>query len=399
MNKSKKNVNMLIIILVTFSQQIGLAIITPSLPQMAKELSISMFAIMGLYMIGMGVGQIFWGAWSDVIGRKKLMYVGVFIFAITSFLITISANPYFINLLRFIQGLSTASMYSISQAIIADQSESKKYMIGSIAVSDFGFGIAWIFLPFLGGLIALLDNWKINFYIMSGFVFIVSIFCFIFINETRNQELKQQRNLIKTAILFLSMYKDSQYIAIPLLIAVPNAFFAAFYTIAPNILSTELNMTATNIGLIASLLGISYTIAIFFNIGFLNKKQSKNVINIMTVFFVILTIIQLLFAILNVLNIYTLYIPMILNIVVWGIMFPHILGHGLSLYREDGGTVGSNLGFTFFILAGLATYLFGILFKDNFLGISLFTFITSIITVCLVAYFNVANKEILNENT
>lgn len=153
------------IILIAFSQQMGLAIITPSLPEMARELSVSMFAVMGLYMIGMGVGQFFWGSWSDIVGRKKLMSIGVFIFATTSFLITVTMNPYLINLLRFTQGFSTGSMYSISQAIIADQSETKEYMIGSIAVSDFGFGIAWIILPFMGGVIALLHNWKINFYL------------------------------------------------------------------------------------------------------------------------------------------------------------------------------------------------------------------------------------------
>ena len=386
------------IILIAFSQQMGLAIITPSLPEMARELSVSMFSVMGLYMIGMGVGQFFWGSWSDILGRKKLMSIGVFIFAATSFFITVATSPYLINFLRFIQGFSTGAMYSISQAIIADQSETKEYMIGSIAVSDFGFGIAWIILPFIGGIIALLNNWKINFYLMSGFVFIVSLLCLIFVHETRKQELRQQRNIKNTIKLFLSMYKNSQYIVIPLLIAIPNAFFAAFNTTAPKILIADLHKSTMTIGVMASIIGISYTAAIFFNIGFLNKKQSKKIINAMTVLFVMLTAIQLLFAILGMLNMSTLYIPMILNVMVWGIMFPHILGHGLTLYKEDGGTVGSHLGFTFFILAGAATYLFGILFKDNSLGISLFTFIMSIITICLVIYFNRANRLTLNQN-
>lgn len=195
------------------------------------------------------------------------------------------------------------------------------------------------------------------------------------------------------------MYKNSQYIAIPLLIAIPNAFFAAFNTTVPQILITVLQKSTMTIGLMAAILGLSYTVAIFFNIGFLNKKRSKKIINAMTALFVILTAIQLTFAILGILNIFTLYIPMILNVMVWGIMFPHILGHGLTLYKDEGGTVGSNLGFTFFILAGLATYLFGILFKDNFLGISLFIFIMSMVTICLVIYFNIANKLILNQNS
>jgi fucose permease len=84
---------------------------------------------------------------------------------------------------------------------------------------------------------------------------------------------------------------------------------------------------------------------------------------------------------------------MILNVFIWGIMFPHILGHALTVYKNDGGTVGSNLGFTFFTIAGATTYSFGLFFKNNFSGIAKFTFILSIVTVILVVLFNIVLRK------
>jgi MFS transporter, DHA1 family, multidrug resistance protein len=389
LHSNKARLNIFIIILLAFSQQIGLAIITPSLLQMSKYISVSIFGVMGLYMIGMGVGQVFWGTWSDSVGRKALLSIGVFIFALTSLLITFTDNSSLILLLRFIQGFSTGSMYSISQAIIADQSKSKEKMIRSIAISDFGFGFAWIILPFIGGFVAQTGNWKNNFYIMSCFVFTVALVCLMSITETRERKYLHNRNFIKSIKFFLSMYKNPYYVFIPLLIAIPNTFFTIFNTNAPTILSNNFHVSPVLIGCFSSSLGIAYTIAIFFNLNFLNKKRSTKVISSMTILFFITAIIQFIFAVFNILNFYTLYVPMIFNVVIWGIMFPHILAHALSVYKNDGGTVGSNLGFTFFIISGAATFFFGIFFKHNFLSIAQFTFIASFITVILVIFFNI----------
>ncbi|HJO93548.1 MAG TPA: MFS transporter [Victivallales bacterium] len=346
----------------------------------------------------MAFGQIIWGTWSDIVGRKILLTSGVFLFSISSYLITI-VSPDFILLLRLIQGASTGSMYSISQGIIADQSETREKMIFNVALSDLGFGLAWIILPFSGGIIASIGSWKENFYIMSGFIFIIGIFCVLLLTESRDTKLLKKESIKSSLRNFLKMYLNPCYIIIPIIIAIPNIFFTTFNSIFPSLVTNKLNLSPFIIGIVITILGISYTIVVFANTGFLEKYNSLKVMYSMTFLFIVTAVIQLLFSLIGFYNIYIISIPVILNVAIWGIMFPHILAHALMIYRKSGGLVGSHCGFTFWLLTGISVMLYGKIFKNNFTDMCLFTVILSMITIFLVFSLDkICKKRAINEN-
>jgi hypothetical protein len=108
----------------------------------------------------------------------------------------------------------------------------------------------------------------------------------------------------------------------------------------------------------------------------------------MTVLFIITSVVQLIFAVIGLYNIYTISVPVILNIGIWGIMFPHILAHALMIYRKSGGIVGSHCGFTFWIITSLGVIFYGNFFNPNFIGMTFFITILSFITILLVTVLN-----------
>jgi len=112
--KNSNALNLFIIILVLFSKQIGVALISPALPQMSADLSVSMYGIISSYFIGTAIGQILWGTLSDKFGRKMLMATGLLIYAFTSICVTFATTASFVEILRFIQGVSTGSMLGIT---------------------------------------------------------------------------------------------------------------------------------------------------------------------------------------------------------------------------------------------------------------------------------------------
>lgn len=66
------------------------------------------------------------GALSDVIGRKKTLLAGLFVFAIMPFTYLMVKDYYLLILIRFIHGFATSIYGPVSMAVVADISKEKK---------------------------------------------------------------------------------------------------------------------------------------------------------------------------------------------------------------------------------------------------------------------------------
>jgi MFS transporter, DHA1 family, multidrug resistance protein len=386
--KSSNALNLFIIILVLFVKQIGLAFIAPALKEMSTELTVSMYGITAAYLIGTAVGQILWGTLSDKYGRKILMTTGLLLYALTSIFVTFASTASFVVLLRFIQGASTGSMLGITIAIMADQYKKRSSLISAIAISELGFALAWTILPFLGGLTSKAGNWRINFYIMAFMVIIALIICLLFTTETRDKEYRKETTLKKTTFLFIEMFKRPSFLIIPILIGFVNLFFITFVTFGSNVMSKTFKFDSVTIGIAIGCLGFCFITAIIMNILVLKRFNSIKVVFSMSLSFLALTLLQLSFACLGILNIWTLLIPAALTLIVWVIMFPHIMSNGLMQYPKNSGTCASHIGFTYFMIAGIGTWLFSECFQNTFLGYTIFISLIALITLVIVLYWH-----------
>lgn len=66
------------------------------------------------------------GALSDIIGRKKTLLAGLFVFAIMPFTYLMVKDYYLLILIRFIHGFATSIYGPVSMAVVADISKEKK---------------------------------------------------------------------------------------------------------------------------------------------------------------------------------------------------------------------------------------------------------------------------------
>ena len=121
---------------------------------------------------GLSLGQVFFGPLADSIGRKKVAYVGIAIFAfgnLTSFL----ASDYTILLVgRFLQGLGAAAPRVVSQAMIRDTTsgpEMAKLMSFVMTV----FIIVPVLAPMLGQIIIWIAPWNFIFLALMLYGFLV----------------------------------------------------------------------------------------------------------------------------------------------------------------------------------------------------------------------------------
>ena len=97
----------------------------PAIPEMVGPLGTSLprgQLIVGLFMLGMAVGQIPAGLFSDRVGRVPVLYTGLGLFTIAAWVATFAQNIDTMLAARFVQGMGGASAIVLSRAIVRDVS-------------------------------------------------------------------------------------------------------------------------------------------------------------------------------------------------------------------------------------------------------------------------------------
>jgi len=134
----------------------------PTLPSMMKYFNTTSSMVqLGLTtsMLGLAMGQLFFGPWSDRSGRKRPLVVAMWLFVISTVVCLFSQNIYQFLVCRFVQGLGGAGGIVISRSVATDKYGGHE-LAKMLAVIGAINGIAPVMAPVVGGLMTDSLGWK-----------------------------------------------------------------------------------------------------------------------------------------------------------------------------------------------------------------------------------------------
>ncbi|MCH5224641.1 MAG: multidrug effflux MFS transporter [Muribaculaceae bacterium] len=143
----------------------------PTLPVMCRSFHCSVSTCqLGLTfgMIGLGVGQMLFGPFSDRWGRKPILYIALVVFAIGAFCSVWSKSIWEFIWWRLVQGFGASGGYFLARTIPADMYRGQalaKVMALVGAINGFAPASA----PVLGGFVSHKIGWQGIFWILFGF--------------------------------------------------------------------------------------------------------------------------------------------------------------------------------------------------------------------------------------
>lgn len=161
-------------------------IYVPAFPEMKSFFLVgseTIQQILSYNFVGICFGSLLFGPLSDSYGRKKILLLGLILFAVSSWCCCVINNFDCFVFCRFLQGMGAAAPMVITFAIFLEKYETKKVAQLCGAVNIYITGVMAI-APILGSYLNIHFGWKSNFIliaILATFSFVGSLF---FITET-----------------------------------------------------------------------------------------------------------------------------------------------------------------------------------------------------------------------
>jgi MFS transporter, DHA1 family, multidrug resistance protein len=178
------------------TQGIAIDAMLPALPSILGELHVAHQNdgqwVVSAYLIGIGVGYLFWGMISDRFGRRPILLGGLALYIASSALCAWALSFEAFLLLRAVEGLAAASAV-VMRSVIRDL-YSGRHMARVMSLTIVVILIVPVIAPGLGQLLLLAASWRAMFLAIGGLAALVWTWVWLRLPETLHPEYRLPLN-------------------------------------------------------------------------------------------------------------------------------------------------------------------------------------------------------------
>lgn len=158
----------------------------PALPELTRQFNTTATLTqlsLTASLLGLGLGQLFFGPLSDRIGRRRPLLLSLVLFIVSSLLCATTSSIGMLIVWRFVQGFAGAGGSVLSRSIARDKYQGTQ-LTQFFALLMTVNGIAPVVSPVLGGYLSTAFDWRMLFWIMAAIGVVLLAACLWVINET-----------------------------------------------------------------------------------------------------------------------------------------------------------------------------------------------------------------------
>ena len=264
--------NLLIIFSITLMGILGVSSVTPAFPKLAQELNVPPQDI-GLLVTVFTFPSILLtpiiGVLADRLGRKKILVPSLMLFGIAGVACAFVRDFNLLLILRFIEGMSAASLNSLNVTLIGDLYSGKE-RTAAIGYNASVSSVGTATYPTIGGAIAVM-GWNYPFMLP---IFAIPIGLLVLFS-LKNPEPKSKQNFIEYLRNAWGSVRNKQFFGIFFSTVVTfMLLYGAFITYLPIVMKNSFDASAFSIGIILSSMSATITVTSL-QFGRLSRKFSS----------------------------------------------------------------------------------------------------------------------------
>ena len=185
----------------------------PAFPELARAFrtdAASVQITLASYFVGLAIGQAFYGALSDRLGRKAPLYAGLVLYVLASLGCVLAATIEMLIVLRFVQALGGCAAMVIGRAIVRDQFDERE-SARVLSLLMLVMGVAPILAPLLGGWLVVHSGWQAIFLVLAACGVLNLLTVWLTLAESLPVERRQRHNLVSVFRVYRALLGDRHF--------------------------------------------------------------------------------------------------------------------------------------------------------------------------------------------
>ncbi|WP_442902960.1 Bcr/CflA family multidrug efflux MFS transporter [Gilliamella sp. wkB108] len=223
----------------------------PSMPTIAHNFGVTDATVqltISCYLLGFSFGQLLFGPITDSYGRRKVLIIGLIIFACAALTCGIAVNINQLITARFFHGIAAAATTIVINALMKDiyrdRDEFSKMMSFVMLISN----VAPLLAPIIGGFILNWLNWEANFYILCFVALLCLGLVITFIPETLPKIKRAKFSLVRILSNFITLFRHRQVLTYMMIGAFSGAGLFSFLSLGPFVYMNIHGVASINFG-------------------------------------------------------------------------------------------------------------------------------------------------------
>jgi DHA1 family bicyclomycin/chloramphenicol resistance-like MFS transporter len=329
----------------------------PSFPSIENYYQVDrmlMSQSIAIYIFASAISTLIWGALSDSIGRKIVIYGTLAIYIAAS--IGCAFSPDFSGFLffRMLQGVAASGGMIVGRAIVRDafnSSQAHRVMAYIMMV----FALAPAIAPIIGGFLHDYFGWQSVFYFLAIYGVVISLLTKIILPETLKDEDKTSFHPIAVFKVYFRTLKNTRFQAIIFTLGISFGGLFLYITGSPAIVFDILKLDSSSFGYTFVPMTSGIVLGAFLSGRLSHYFSAKKIVSIAMIVMLtasVLNIVQLLWF---EVTIFSVVAPLTLYAMGIAIQMPALSVLALDCFPHNRGSASAVQGFVHSMLASLVT--------------------------------------------
>ncbi|WP_354674188.1 Bcr/CflA family multidrug efflux MFS transporter [Cupriavidus alkaliphilus] len=210
----------------------------PSFPTLAGDLGVDIGQVqltLGTFLVGLALGQAFYGPFSDRFGRKPPLYVGLCLYIIAAVGCALARNVESLMLWRFLQALGGCAGMVMARAVIRDRLEAHE-SARAFSSLMLVMGVAPILAPIIGGAVLTVSGWRAIFWVLAGAGLLILLLVHLRMEESLDRGHAAPLRLGTVARSYAELLRDREFLGYSLSAGFGSAGMFAYISGSPFVL-------------------------------------------------------------------------------------------------------------------------------------------------------------------
>ncbi len=345
--KNKQTLLILILGLLTAIGPLSIDMYLPAFPAIANDLHTSVSAVMlslSSFFIGISVGQLLYGPLLERFGRKKPLYFGLVLYALSSVACSFAGTVNTLIVFRLFQALGCCVGMVAARAMVRDLFEVKdnakvfSTLMLVVAISP-------IIAPTLGGYITSIFGWRSIFGVLIAVIIMIIIGIYYLLPESKQPNSSfslRPQFIIKS---YVTIIKNSQFSVYTFTGAIAYAGLYAYISGSPYVFMVLFKLNEYYYSWIFAIIAIGLITASQLNNFLLKKYSSEKIIKSVLYVQNAIGIVLVSLSILGFSELYSTIILIFIFLSCQGFIFPNVSALSMAPFSNNAGSASALMGF------------------------------------------------------